>query len=75
MRARRFDEGDVWQCGGVLASAFEGVPYILPHGKNYNTLFCDGHVGGMSPELLFDPTNTAALWNYDHQPHPELWLP
>jgi prepilin-type processing-associated H-X9-DG protein len=43
------------------------------HGKNYNQLFCDGHVSSMSPWLLFNPTNTASMWNYDHQPHPELW--
>ncbi len=43
------------------------------HGKNYNQLCCDGHVLAMSPWLLFNPTNTAAMWNYDHQPHPEFW--
>jgi prepilin-type processing-associated H-X9-DG protein len=47
----------------------------LRHGKNYNVSFCDGHVGAMSPWLFFNPTNTAPMWNYDHQPHPELWLP
>ena len=45
------------------------------HGKNYNTVFCDGHVAGMNPRILFNPTNTASMWNYDHQPHPELWTP
>jgi prepilin-type N-terminal cleavage/methylation domain-containing protein/prepilin-type processing-associated H-X9-DG protein len=45
------------------------------HGKNYNQLFCDGHVSAMSPWVLFNPTNTASMWNNDHQPHPELWLP
>jgi prepilin-type N-terminal cleavage/methylation domain-containing protein/prepilin-type processing-associated H-X9-DG protein len=45
------------------------------HGKNYNQLFCDGHVAAMSPWVLFNPTNTAAMWNYDHQPHPEFWSP
>ena len=45
------------------------------HGKKYNQLFCDGHVSAMSPWVLFNPTNTAAMWNYDHQPHPELWPP
>ena len=45
----------------------------LRHGKNYNQLFCDGHVASMSPLFLFNPTNTASMWNYDHQPHPELW--
>jgi prepilin-type N-terminal cleavage/methylation domain-containing protein/prepilin-type processing-associated H-X9-DG protein len=45
------------------------------HGKNYNQLFCDGHVGAMNPGILFNPTNTASMWNYDHQPHPDLWVP
>jgi prepilin-type N-terminal cleavage/methylation domain-containing protein/prepilin-type processing-associated H-X9-DG protein len=44
------------------------------HGKNYNQLFCDGHVAAMSPWILFNPTNTAAMWNYDHQPHAECWI-
>jgi prepilin-type N-terminal cleavage/methylation domain-containing protein/prepilin-type processing-associated H-X9-DG protein len=43
------------------------------HGKNYNQLFCDGHISAMSPWLLFNLTNTAAMWNYDHQPHTEFW--
>jgi prepilin-type processing-associated H-X9-DG protein len=45
------------------------------HGKNYNQAFCDGHVSALSPWVLFNPTNTAAMWNNDHQPHPELWVP
>jgi prepilin-type N-terminal cleavage/methylation domain-containing protein/prepilin-type processing-associated H-X9-DG protein len=45
------------------------------HGKNYNQGFCDGHVSSMSPWVLFNPTNTAAMWNSDHQPHPDLWIP
>jgi prepilin-type N-terminal cleavage/methylation domain-containing protein/prepilin-type processing-associated H-X9-DG protein len=45
------------------------------HGRNYNQLFCDGHVAAMSPWILFNPTNTAAMWNHDHEPHPELWSP
>jgi hypothetical protein len=28
----------------------------------------------MNPRILFNPTNSAALWNNDHQPHPELWV-
>jgi prepilin-type processing-associated H-X9-DG protein len=44
------------------------------HGKNYNQLFCDGHVTAMSPWVLFNPTNTASMWNSDHQPHCELWV-
>jgi prepilin-type N-terminal cleavage/methylation domain-containing protein len=45
------------------------------HGKNYNQLCCDGHVAALSPWFLFNPINTASMWNYDHQPHPELWVP
>jgi prepilin-type N-terminal cleavage/methylation domain-containing protein/prepilin-type processing-associated H-X9-DG protein len=43
------------------------------HGRNYNQLFCDGHVAAMNPWELFNPTNTASLWNSDQQPHPESW--
>lgn len=45
------------------------------HGKTYNQLLCDGHIIAMAPSSLFDPAKTAALWNRDHQPHPELWVP
>lgn len=43
------------------------------HGRNYNFLFCDGHVAAIDPAVMFNPTNSAALWNIDHQPHPETW--
>jgi prepilin-type processing-associated H-X9-DG protein len=43
------------------------------HGKNYNQLWCDGHVGAMSPWFLFSRTTNPALWNTDHEPHPESW--
>jgi prepilin-type processing-associated H-X9-DG protein len=66
---------DLWQCGGRFASNVAALPYVLRHERNYNALFCDGHVSAMSPEVLFNPSKTAALWNYDHQPHPELWTP
>ncbi len=45
------------------------------HGANYNLLFCDGSVSAMKPAVLFNPTNSAVMWNSDHQPHPELWVP
>ena len=45
------------------------------HGRTYNVLFCDGHISGINPWILFNPTNSALMWNCDHQPHPELWLP
>ena len=66
---------DVWSCGHLFASDLAASPYVLPHGKNYNQLYCDGHVSVMNPAILFDPSKSAALWNYDHQPHPELWTP
>jgi len=41
------------------------------HGKNYNVLFCDGHVGQL-PELSFTTVmNIAINLNRDHQTHPE----
>jgi len=43
------------------------------HGKTYNQLFCDGHVQAMNPWVLYNCTNSGAMWNIDHQPHPELW--
>ena len=45
------------------------------HGKKYNQLFCDGHVSSVDPWILFNPTNSAPMWNRDHQPHPESWIP
>jgi prepilin-type N-terminal cleavage/methylation domain-containing protein/prepilin-type processing-associated H-X9-DG protein len=72
----RFDAGldggkDTMECGLVDLSA----SLARRHGRNYNQLFCDGHILGMDPWVLFNPTNTAPIWNYDHQSHPELWLP
>jgi prepilin-type processing-associated H-X9-DG protein len=52
-----------------------GTPVSDPtrHGKTFNQVYCDGHVGAMLPSILFNVTNSAALWNRDNQPHPELW--
>ena len=60
---------------GVVAASppLPGVINPLRHGKNYNQVYCDGYVGAMPPSVLYNPTNTAALWNRDHQPHPEYW--
>jgi prepilin-type N-terminal cleavage/methylation domain-containing protein/prepilin-type processing-associated H-X9-DG protein len=68
-------EGGEWSmlCGGLHTNLFAFDP--ARHGKNYNQVFCDGHVSGMNPWVLFNPTNSAPMWNYDHQPHPELWFP
>jgi prepilin-type N-terminal cleavage/methylation domain-containing protein/prepilin-type processing-associated H-X9-DG protein len=74
------DEGaaggnDFMLCGEINVNRGVGAFDPARHGKNYNQLFCDGHVSSMSPWILFNPTNTAAMWNYDHQPHPEFWAP
>jgi prepilin-type N-terminal cleavage/methylation domain-containing protein/prepilin-type processing-associated H-X9-DG protein len=65
--------GNIW--GRQISENYYGNPPLpLRHGKNYNQLFCDGHVAGMAPWILFNPTNSAAMWNRDHQPHAELWV-
>ena len=46
---------------------------LTRHGKNYNQVYCDAHVEAIPPVVLFNPTNSATLWNRDHQPHPERW--
>lgn len=66
---------DFGQCSGIVASSLAALPFVLPHGKNYNLLLCDGHVSALSPRILFSPSNSAAMWNYDHKPHPEKWGP
>jgi prepilin-type N-terminal cleavage/methylation domain-containing protein/prepilin-type processing-associated H-X9-DG protein len=43
------------------------------HGSGYNMLFCDGHVLGQRPAVLFSLSNNAPQWNYDHRAHPETW--
>jgi prepilin-type N-terminal cleavage/methylation domain-containing protein/prepilin-type processing-associated H-X9-DG protein len=70
MRVDELEGRDMLNCN----VDFDIPPYVLRHGKNYNQLFCDGHVSGMRPEVLCNPSNSAAMWNYDHQPHPELWM-
>jgi prepilin-type N-terminal cleavage/methylation domain-containing protein/prepilin-type processing-associated H-X9-DG protein len=43
------------------------------HGKVFNLLFVDGHAGPVPISDLFDVKRTAAIWNNDHEPHPETW--
>jgi prepilin-type processing-associated H-X9-DG protein len=43
------------------------------HGKNYNALFCDGHVAPIPRLSFLTVTNIAVNLNNDHQPHPETW--
>jgi prepilin-type N-terminal cleavage/methylation domain-containing protein/prepilin-type processing-associated H-X9-DG protein len=61
---------DILYCGLLMERSF-----AARHGKTYNQLLCDGHVSALSPRVLFNPTNNAPMWNYDHESHPELWVP
>jgi prepilin-type N-terminal cleavage/methylation domain-containing protein/prepilin-type processing-associated H-X9-DG protein len=58
---------------GVSPVLAHNSPFPERHGKNYNQLFCDGHVTAIPPVVVFDFTNSAGRWNNDHQPHPETW--
>jgi len=60
---------DAMKCG--LGEGFGS--FATRHGKKFNQLFCDAHVEAMNPVVLFDPKQSARMWNYDHQPHPEMW--
>jgi prepilin-type N-terminal cleavage/methylation domain-containing protein/prepilin-type processing-associated H-X9-DG protein len=65
-----------WRNWGQSLDYGKVTAFTAPrHGKNYNQFFCDGHVAAMSPWVLFNPTNSASMWNSDHKPHPELWFP
>ena len=64
---------DIMICG-VTGEIISYYPFPLRHGKNYNVVYCDGHVSGMDPAIMHNPSKTAVLWNNDHQPHPETWL-
>jgi prepilin-type N-terminal cleavage/methylation domain-containing protein/prepilin-type processing-associated H-X9-DG protein len=52
---------------------FNVTKYPSWHGRNSNVVFGDTHVEGIATLKLFNPTNSAARWNNDHQPHPETW--
>lgn len=64
---------DFMQCGFTFLN--RGALAFDPrrHGKDYNQLFCDGHVASMSPWIIFEPRKSAAMWNYDHKPHAGSW--
>ncbi|HUA66610.1 MAG TPA: prepilin-type N-terminal cleavage/methylation domain-containing protein [Alphaproteobacteria bacterium] len=46
-----------------------------PHAQGYNILFCDGHVTLVTRRDYLFPPRTAHNWNFDNQPHRELWAP
>ncbi len=56
--------------GGLLAAQLQNPPQ---HGNVFNAASCDGHVEAVRLSELFNPTNIARRWNFDHQPHRELW--
>jgi len=60
---------DVWRFDSEAGRALHPELYPQRHGQNYNLLFCDGHVSAMPPWVLFNSSNTAPMWNYDHQAH------
>lgn len=68
--ALRWSGNDLLICGPPLTDLQR---YPLYHGRNCNVVFCDAHVEGIAPSVLFNRTNSAARWNNDHQPHPESW--
>ena len=63
-----------WDNLQVYASDQKLPPTYRPrHGGRPNVVFCDGHVSDFTISFLFNATNSAPLWNNDHQPHPETW--
>jgi len=66
---------DLLTCGYLKSSITWNLFDPARHGRTYNVVFCDGHIAAMNPWDLFDPGKTAAMWNSDHQPHPEFWFP
>jgi prepilin-type N-terminal cleavage/methylation domain-containing protein/prepilin-type processing-associated H-X9-DG protein len=80
-----FGKVPILQYPGYPAATFAGIDWCVPcgpeefaltiqkplqHGRQFNVLFCDGHVPGMKLPDLFQESKSARLWNYDHQPHP-----
>jgi prepilin-type processing-associated H-X9-DG protein len=64
-------DGNLNLCCGINQTIFS---YSPRHGKDYNVVFCDAHVTRINPLTFFNPTNTAAPWNNDHQAHFDLWI-
>jgi prepilin-type N-terminal cleavage/methylation domain-containing protein len=62
-------------CGYLTNQTGQQISFPARHGKKYNQLFCDEHVEGIDPLILFSPARSAAKWNNDDQPHRELWPP
>jgi prepilin-type N-terminal cleavage/methylation domain-containing protein/prepilin-type processing-associated H-X9-DG protein len=68
------DSNDGWPANNNTQDPFASLVQMPPqHGRSFNVLFCDGHVVQMKVVDLVQCSKSAALWNYDHQPHPEGW--
>jgi prepilin-type processing-associated H-X9-DG protein len=68
-----FDLNLTWPLNTTADPASSILQKPAQHGKNFNILFCDTHVAQMKVNDLMQCSNTAVLWNYDHQPHSEGW--
>ena len=65
---------DIYPNDFIRLKAFGPGEYeAIRHGKNYNVLFCDGHVAPIPRLSFITVTNIAINLNNDHQPHPETW--
>jgi prepilin-type N-terminal cleavage/methylation domain-containing protein/prepilin-type processing-associated H-X9-DG protein len=68
---------DIFPNDYIRLRSFGGLPFgeidPIRHGKNYNVLFCDGHVAPIPRLSFITVTNIAVNLNIDHQPHPETW--
>jgi prepilin-type N-terminal cleavage/methylation domain-containing protein/prepilin-type processing-associated H-X9-DG protein len=68
----------LWSGGDIMgfmnSPLMPGITYPTWHGRMSNVAFCDTHVEVIHTLSLFNPTNSAARWNNDHQPHPETWF-
>ncbi len=65
-------EGDPWM--DVRFDLNPGVEVErYRHGKGFNFLYCDGHVGLVNRTYFLNRTNSWQNWNNDHLPHPETW--
>ncbi len=67
------DDNDGWPATNTQDPFASMVQMPPQHGRTFNVLFCDGHVAQMKVVDLVQCSKSAALWNYDHKPHPEGW--
>jgi len=69
------DNNDGWPVSNSVDPLGHIAQKPPQHGRYFNLLFCDGHVTQMKVEDLTSCSNSASLWNFDHQAHPEGWGP